>query len=115
LCRVSVLHLKSRASKIYDSSNRGPLDVKWRGLDSSPLLSSGLKFVTLYWQIAVFSRWIATEKIATPRIAIVRGPNLIAECQRPELPAGFVLGLRAGVGHPQNIGKLIAKEIVLWW
>jgi hypothetical protein len=33
----------------------------------------------------------------------------------PEPPAGFVLGLRARVGNPQNIGKLIAKEIILWW
>jgi hypothetical protein len=41
--------------------------------------------------------------------------NLRAECQRPEPPAEFVLGLRAGVGNPRNIGKLIAKEIVLWW
>jgi hypothetical protein len=32
-----------------------------------------------------------------------RGPNLRAECQRPELPAGIVLGLRAGVGNPQYI------------
>jgi replicative superfamily II helicase len=40
---------------------------------------------------------------------------LRAECQRPEPPAEFVLGLRAGVGNPQDIGKLIAKEIVLWW
>jgi hypothetical protein len=46
--------------------------------------------------------------------AIVRGPNLRAECQRPEPPAGFALGLRAGVGNPQCIGKLIAKEIILW-
>jgi hypothetical protein len=29
--------------------------------------------------------------------------------------AGFVLGLRAGVGNPQTIGELIAKEIILWW
>jgi hypothetical protein len=58
----------------------------------------------------VFSRRIATEKIAIPRIAIVRGPNLRAECQRPETPAGFVLGLRAGVSNPQNIGELIARR-----
>jgi hypothetical protein len=69
----------------------------------------------LYWQIAVFSRRIATEKIAIPRIAIVRGSNLRAEFQRPEPPAVFILGLRAGVGNLRNIGKLIAKEIVLWW
>jgi hypothetical protein len=76
---------------------------------------STLKFVTLYWQIGVFSRRIATEKIAVPLIAIVRGLNLRAACQRPEPPAGFVLGLRVGVGNPQCIGKLIAKEIIMWW
>jgi hypothetical protein len=48
------------------------------------LLKSALKFVTLYWQIAVFSRRIATEKIAVPRTAIVRGPNLRAECHGPD-------------------------------
>jgi hypothetical protein len=64
---------------------------------------------------AEFSRRIATEKIAKSRIAIVRGPNLRAECQRPEPLTGFVLGLRAGVGNPQCIGKLIAKKIILWW
>jgi hypothetical protein len=74
-----------------------------------------LKLVALHWQIAVFSRRIATEKIAIPRIAIVRGPNLRAECQKPEPPAGFKLDLRAGVGNPRKIGKLIAMEIVLWW
>jgi hypothetical protein len=61
------------------------------------------KFVRLYWQIAVFSVRIATKKIAIPRTAIVRGPNLRAECHRPEPPAWFVLGLRAGVGNPQSI------------
>jgi hypothetical protein len=74
-----------------------------------------LKYIKLYWQIAVFSRRIASEKIAIPWIAIVTGPNLRAKCQRPEMPAGFVLGLRAGVGNPQNIEELIAKEIILWW
>jgi hypothetical protein len=33
--RVPVLHLLSHASKIYDASNRGPVDVKWRGLNFS--------------------------------------------------------------------------------
>jgi hypothetical protein len=114
LRRLSVLHFKSRASKIDDSSNRGHLEVKWRGLDSTLLLNSALKFITLYWLITVFSRRIATEKIAVPRIAIVREPNLRADCQRPEPAAWFVLGLRARVGNLQNIGELIAKEIVLW-
>jgi hypothetical protein len=82
-------------------SNRRSLDVKWRELDFTLSLNSMLKFVTLYRQITVFSRRIATEKIAVPRIAIVRGPNLRAECQRPKPPAVFVLGLRAGVGNPQ--------------
>jgi hypothetical protein len=84
-------------------------------MDSTLLLNSALKFITLYKLIVVFFREIATEKIALPGIAIVRGPNLRAECQRPEPPAGFVLGLRAGNGNPQNIGELIAKEIILWW
>jgi hypothetical protein len=92
-----------------------PLDVKWRGLDFTLLLNSALKYLILCWQTVVFSRRIATEKISVPRIAIVRGPNLRAECQRPELPVGFLLGLSAEVGNPRNIGKRIAKEIVLWW
>jgi hypothetical protein len=87
LRRVSVLHFESRASKIYDSSNRGPLEVKWRELEFTLLLNSALKFVTLYRQNAVFSRRIAKEKIAVPRTAIVRGPNLRADCHRPEPPA----------------------------
>jgi hypothetical protein len=115
LRRISVLYFKSRASKINDSSNRGPLEVKWRGLDSTLLLNSAPKLITLYELIMVFSRRIATEKIAVPRIAIVRGLNLRSECQRPEPPAGFVLGLIAGNGNPQNIGEPIAKEIILWW
>jgi hypothetical protein len=115
MLRVLVLNLESRSLNKYDISNRGPLDVKWRELDSTLLLNSALKFVTLYWRIAVFSRRIATEKIAIPRTAIVRGPNLRAECHRPEPPARFVLGLRAGVGNPHNIGERIAKEIILWW
>jgi hypothetical protein len=41
--------------------------------------------------------------------------NLRADSHRPELSAWFVLGLRAGVGNPQSIGELIAKEIILWW
>jgi hypothetical protein len=69
---------------------------KWWWLDSTLLLNSALKLVTLYWQIVVFSRRIATEKISIQRIALVRGPNLRAESQSPEPPAGFVLGLRAG-------------------
>jgi hypothetical protein len=44
-----------------------------------------------------------------------RSLNLRADCHRPELSAWFVLGLRAGVGNPQRIRRLIAKEIILWW
>jgi hypothetical protein len=86
-----------------EKSNRRFLHEKWRGLDFTVLLNSALKFVTLYWQIKVFSRRIATEKIAVARIAIVRGPNLRAECQRLEPPTVFILDLRAGVGNPQSI------------
>jgi hypothetical protein len=103
MLRVLVSNLLSRASNKYNISNRRSLDVKWRGRDSNPLLKSALKFITMIWQIAVFTRRIATEKIAVLRIAIVRGPNLRAECQRPKPPAGLVLGLRAGVGNPQYI------------
>jgi hypothetical protein len=73
--RISFKLLKLRI-KIYDVSNRQFLDVKWRGLVSTLLLNSALKFVTLYWQIAVFSRRIATKIFAIPRIALVRVPNL---------------------------------------
>jgi hypothetical protein len=55
------------------------------------------------------------EKIAIPRIAKVRRLYLRADCHRSKPSAGFILGLRAGVGNPQNIGELIAKEIILWW
>jgi hypothetical protein len=89
--------------------------VKWCRLDFTLLLDSALKFVMLYRQIAVFSRQIATEKIAVPQTAIVRGPNLRADCHRPEPPIGFVLGLRAGVGNPQHDRELIAKQLFLLW
>jgi hypothetical protein len=50
-------------------------------------------------------------KMAILLIAKVRSLNLRADCHRPELSAWFVLGLRAGVGNPQTIGKLFAKEL----
>jgi hypothetical protein len=37
--RAPISHLYSRASKIYDASNSGPLYVKWQGLDSTLLLN----------------------------------------------------------------------------
>jgi hypothetical protein len=55
------------------------------------------------------------KKMAVPRIAIVRGPNLIAECHRPDLPPGFVFALRAGFDNPKNIWELIAKQLFLLW
>jgi hypothetical protein len=100
---LSVLVFNFRASKIYDVSDRRFLDLQWRRLDFTLLLNFALKFVTLYWQIAVFSRRIATKIFALPRIAIVRGPNLRAECHRPEPPTWLVLGLKAGVGNQQYI------------
>jgi hypothetical protein len=99
---LGVLVLNLSSLNKYDISNRRSLDVKWWGLDFTLLLNSALKFVTLYWQIAVFSRRSAMEKIAVPRIAIVICPNSRAESQRPETPAGLVLGLRAGVGNPPD-------------
>jgi hypothetical protein len=41
----SDLHLESRVSKMYDATNRGTFDVKWRELDFTHLLSSSLKCV----------------------------------------------------------------------
>jgi hypothetical protein len=82
------------------------------GLDSTLLLNSALKFVMLYWQIAVFSRRIATEKIAVPRIATVRGPNLRAECQKPEQPTGFIIRIRPESGVWQSAVRYILELIV---
>jgi hypothetical protein len=53
--------------------------------------------------------------MAVLRIAKLRSLNLRAECQRPEPPAGFVLGLGAGVGNPPDNGELIAKQLFLLW
>jgi hypothetical protein len=58
---------------------------------------------------------IATMKMALLRIAKASSLNLRAECQRPESLAGFVLGLRAGVGNPQYNWELIAKQLFLFW
>jgi hypothetical protein len=54
--------------------------------------------LTLSWQTGPR---IATMKMAVLRIAKVRSLNLRAECQRPEPPAGVILGLRAGIGNLQ--------------
>jgi hypothetical protein len=86
--RISFKLVKSRI-KIYDVSNRGPLDVKWRGLDSTVLLKSTLKFVTLSKLIAVFIPWIANAKIGTLRTAKVRWLNLRVECHGPDSSAVF--------------------------
>jgi hypothetical protein len=63
----------------------------------------------------VFQADCHRENCRTADCYIVREPNLRADCQRPEPPAWFVLGLRAGFANPQNIGELIASDIVLWW
>jgi hypothetical protein len=58
---------------------------------------------------------IATMNMAILLIAKVRSLNLRADCHRPELSTWFILGLRAGVGNPQSIGKLFDKELLLLW
>jgi hypothetical protein len=78
-------------------------NVKCRRLDFTLLLNSALKFVTLCWQIVVSSRRIATKNIAIPRIAIVRGPNLRAECHRPELVAGY--------GKPRHWSAVVSNTV----
>jgi hypothetical protein len=44
---VYVLHLESRAAKIYDVTNRGTVDVKWRVLEFGHLPSSAVKWCGL--------------------------------------------------------------------
>jgi hypothetical protein len=54
-------------------------------------------------QITVCIPRIATKQMIVLLIAEVKSINLRADCHRPELPAWFLLGLRAGVGNPQCI------------
>jgi hypothetical protein len=81
------------------------------------MLNSALKSLTLPWQTVVCCPRIATTKMAVLLIAKVRSRSLHlrADCHRSEPSAGFILGLRAGVGNLQIFGELIAKEIILWW
>jgi hypothetical protein len=48
-------------------------------------------------------------------IAKVRSLILRADCHRLALSAWFVLGLKEGIGNPQRIGKLVAKELLFLW
>jgi hypothetical protein len=41
--------------------------------------------------------------------------NLRADCNRPQPPPGFLIGLSAGNGNLQYIWKLIAKHLLLLW
>jgi hypothetical protein len=93
--RVYVLHLESRASKIYDSTNREAVDVKWLELDFNPLLSS--ECVLRMVQSAVFRPRIVTNKITVLRIATDRS----ADWHRPDLAACILCQLRAELGNPQ--------------
>jgi hypothetical protein len=66
-------------------------------------------------QIVVCTLRIATVKIVILQIAKVRSLNLSADCHRSALSAWFVLGLRAGFGNQQCLGKLFAKKLILLW
>jgi hypothetical protein len=57
---------------MYNASNRGPLNVKWRELDFTVLLKSALKFLTLSKLIAVCTLQIAKAKIGVLRTAKLR-------------------------------------------
>jgi hypothetical protein len=70
--------------KIYDASNRGPLGVKWRGLDFTFLLKPAIKFVTLSKLITVCPQRIANAKIGVLRTAKVGCLNLRVECHGPD-------------------------------
>jgi hypothetical protein len=85
ICRASVLQMKSRASQRIASSNRGTLDVKWRELDFSHLLSTRFKRVPR----------MAKNKIIGARIATVKSLNLKADCYRPDLAACILCHLRS--------------------
>jgi hypothetical protein len=61
--RISFKLVKSLFKNIWQYK-QGASWCKMARLDFTLLLNSTLKFVTLYWQIAVFSRQIATEKIS---------------------------------------------------
>jgi hypothetical protein len=104
--RISFTLVKSHVKNI-----RG---FKWRGLDLL-LLNFALIFITLGLQIAVCTPKIAIMKMVILLIAKIRSLNLRAECHRPEISAKFIFGLEggAGVGIPQCIGNLFAKELLL--
>jgi hypothetical protein len=56
----SILHLESRASKIYDATNRRPVDLKWRVLEFGQFRSQMPRIATTgmnFWQKAL--KWIA--------------------------------------------------------
>jgi hypothetical protein len=101
ICRVSVLHMKSCASKRNDASNRGSLDVKWWELDFTHLLSSALKCIPRTWQSKVFIPRSATNKMTVVLIATVKSLDLRADCYRPDLSACILCYLSAGLGNPQ--------------
>jgi hypothetical protein len=48
-------------------------------------------------------------------IAKVWSLHLRADCHWSEPSAGFIFGLRAGVGNPQYDWELIAKQLFLLW
>jgi hypothetical protein len=86
----------------YDNSNRGILDVKWRGLDFSLIAHSALKCAPRMWQSAAFRLRIAKNRITVARIATDRSMNLRADCHRPDLTACIAGNLNTELGNPQS-------------
>jgi hypothetical protein len=82
---ISFVHLESRASKIYDTTNRGTVDVKWQELDFTHLLSSTFKCVLRIVEIAVFRPPIATNRITILRVATDKSLNLRADHHRVDM------------------------------
>jgi hypothetical protein len=86
--RISFKLVKSRIKNIRRfKQGASRCKMAWTGFHCFSKIRAQIHNTVLH--IAVFSRRIATEKIAVPRIAIVRGPNLRAECQRPDSSAVF--------------------------
>jgi hypothetical protein len=78
---VSVLHRESRASKIYDVTIRGTVDVKWRVLEFAHLLSSAVKCRGLPQQELLLGKPLSSGlRIAKLRAQVARKTSQV----RPE-------------------------------
>jgi hypothetical protein len=67
------LYLESSASKIYDATNRNPVDVEWRVLGFGHLLSSAIKCRELPQQELLLGKPLSSGlRIAKLRAQVAR-------------------------------------------